>query len=696
MEEFVSLGKWWLPNNPEVVVAGKLSFSPISGAKLELIGSFYESPFEETGKVKDLPSTDKILLSEELTITEETTTLGLINPEEIIILGLLETNEKVTLYKCFGSIKTFQLIERSNFLFDVTYIFRKIHFKTEQAIKFNSLSVQYPNFEEWIGKSGVQAIWSPEENKIWISYQPPSCIPLAKFEEIDLSITFSQIYINPSFERYFGLTYYKRNIEQKTFLNLNNPQKKSLDKCVEIIIHFCDFLTFAMSKPSSISAVTGNVDVSYEKPILNGDGSYFFEEETREIQVNILFAVGNFGNNSETKAFLHEMLFIYNDIEGRLGEIFEQWLNKKEVYESVFELFMTTMYTSNLYLHYGFLNMIQALEVYHGNKYQGKYQEEEIYKNGIYNKLLKVVENFSMQSDQNKSGISEDFKKALKGKLNFLNEHSLQTRLGEILKDVTCLLPDNFIGGENERSSFISKASNTRHALAHHDKKQKKKAAKGQELFQLFHTLKVILQCCLLRELSFTDESIKELVERNRNYSKEWRPQKISIQLSDKLSIKGYIINGEFRPTTTETSVLLGYKEKWLNKLLNSKGSPNLKNLQSKGFTGDIKHPVIEEDGEIGAASQIKTISLRDFLKLIFFERAVGNKQALTIISILTKMEQQTLEEKRNFFGLTYDEFIGALAENQTELEELRLSGDDLYDTEEVDEDKEAKEDLNS
>src|SRR5919199_2823064 len=617
--------------------------------------------------------------------------------EEFVSLGewWLPNNPKVTLYKCFGSIKTFQLIERANFLFDVTYIFRKIHFKTEQSIKFNSISVQYPNFEEWIGKSGLQTIWSREENRIWISYQPPSCIPLSKFEEIDLSITFSQIYINPSFERYFGIAYYKKNIQQKTFLNLNNPQKKSLDKCVDIIIHFCNFLTFAMSQPSSISAVMGNVNVTYEKPILNGDGSYSLEEETMEIQVNILFAVRNFGKNSETKAFLHEMLFIYNEIEGSLGEIFKQWLNKKEVYESVFELFMTTMYASNLYLHYGFLNMIQALEVYHGNKYQGKYQEEKIYKNGIYKDILEVIENFPPQSDQNKSGISEDFKNALKGKLNFLNEHSLQTRLGEILKDVTCLLPDNFIGGENERSSFISKASNTRHALAHHDKKQKKKAAKGQELFQLFHTLKVILQCCLLRELSFTDESIKNLIERNRNYSKEWRPQKITIQLSDNLSIDGYIINGKFRPITTEASVLLGYKKKWLNKLLDSKGSQNLKDLQSKGFTGDIQHPVIEENGEIRAASQIKTISLRDFLKLIFFEKVVGNKQALTIVSILTKVEQQTLEEKRKIFGLTYDEFIGALAENQTELEELRLSGDDLYGTEEVDEDEEAKENLN-
>jgi len=47
MEEIVSLGKWWLPNSPEIVVPGKLSFSSNSEANLELIGSFYGSPFQE-------------------------------------------------------------------------------------------------------------------------------------------------------------------------------------------------------------------------------------------------------------------------------------------------------------------------------------------------------------------------------------------------------------------------------------------------------------------------------------------------------------------------------------------------------------------------------------------------------------------------------------------------------------------------
>ena len=171
-------------------------------------------------------------------------------------------------------------------------------------------------------------------------------------------------------------------------------------------------------------------------------------------------------------------------------------------------------------------------------------------------------------------------------------------------------------------------------------------------------------------------------------------PRKTTIQLSDTLSIDGYIRNGRFRPSITETSVLLGYKKNWLNRLLCSEGSHRLRALQNRGFTGDIQHLVIEEDLDIRTALHIKTISLRDFLRLIFFEMAVGNKQALTIVSILTKVGQQTLEEKRNFFCLTYDEFIEALAENRAELEELRLPGDDLYYSEEVNEDEETDENL--
>jgi len=192
MEEFVSLGKWWLPNSPEVLVPGKLSFSPSNGAKLELMGSFYDLQFQEISKAKDLLPAGEILPFENAKITEESIALDFIKPEETIILGLLENNEEVTLYQCSGSITS-----RPDLFFQATYVFRKIHFQTEQEIKFKSVSVRYSHLEEWIGKSGVQAILAGEENKIWISYQPPASIPIAEVEGLDISVTFSQIYVNP-------------------------------------------------------------------------------------------------------------------------------------------------------------------------------------------------------------------------------------------------------------------------------------------------------------------------------------------------------------------------------------------------------------------------------------------------------------------------------------------------------------------
>lgn len=496
---------------------------PSNGAKLELLGSFYDSQFQEIGPAKGLSPTDIQPPIEGEKITEDSIALDFIKPEETIILGLLENNEEVTLYRCFGQIKNFEFVKgRPKLFFQATYIFRKIHFQNEQEIKFKSISVRYSHLEEWIGKSGVQAIWAGNENKIWISYQPPESIPLAEIEGLKISITFSQIYVNP-FDIYFGATYYKGNVEQKTFLTLQNPHTKSIDKCVELIINFRDFLSFAMSRPASVTSITGNLDVTYEKPILKDDKTYTTEEETRESQVNIVFALRNSEQHSKVKTSLHEMLFIYNDIQDRLGIVFKEWMHKKEIYESVFDLFMITTYTPSLYLHYGFLNMIQALEVYYGNKYEGKYQLNGVYKEGIYKKILEAIDQFQSNSIDSRFGISDDFRAALKGKLNFLNQHTLQTRLGEILEDITGLLPENFIGEAEDRKRFISKASNTRHALAHHNRKHKKKAAKDQELLQLFHTLTVILQVCLLRELGFADASIKDLINRNRNYQREWR-----------------------------------------------------------------------------------------------------------------------------------------------------------------------------
>ncbi|CCI31190.1 hypothetical protein MiYa_02160 [Microcystis aeruginosa NIES-2519] len=517
LEEFVSLGKWWLPNKPEVVVPGKLSFSPESGATLELIGSFYSSHLKEIGQVK-ISS-----IEGESNLTSGVR-LDFIKPEEIIILGLLDNNEKITLYRCSGQVKSFEFTKLTASLsFNVRYVFRKIHFEYEQDIKFKSISVQYSHLEKWVGKSGMQ--FSVEENEIWMSYQPPSSIHLAKLGSLDLYITFSPVCVYP-----FYPDAYNASIEQKTYLTIQNPCNKPIDDCVNLLIKFSDLLSFAMTKATSVIKVTGKADVIHEKPVQQANGDFTLEKEARETQVIIIFGLWNPTKSSEINLSPDKMLFLFSDVvsdvENNLGSFFEAWINKREEYEPVFDLLMATMYSSSLYLGYKFLNIIQALEAYHTSKYEGSYQDKKIYKKGLYKKFIEVLNDFPSESDNQENGISDEFRNALKGKLKNQTSFTLETRLKEILNKVSSLLPNepDFIGNEKDRELFSRRASETRNALTHHNKEKRQQAARGGELFQLFHTLTVILQICLLRELNLPDESIKILVERNRAYQKEWRP----------------------------------------------------------------------------------------------------------------------------------------------------------------------------
>jgi hypothetical protein len=326
---------------------------------------------------------------------------------------------------------------------------------------------------------------------------------------------------------YFGAIYYKANIEQKAYFTISNHHNKSLNECIDLCITFKDFLSFAMSKPTSIISVEGKLDVTVPRYINQNDGTYTMNEEVQEQTVIILFGLGGNQNNSEAKLSVHEMLFTFNDIGDRLGEIFNTWINKQEQYTSVFQLIMTTTYTPNLHINYDFINIIQALESYHSAsdrfKDKGKYQQSKIYKDGICNKLLEVIEEFPEKTVDEAYGISDDFRAALKGKIKGLNQVTLQTRLNQLIEDISDLLPSNFIGDVQDRELFASRASKARNAWTHHDEKEKEKAAKDKELIKIFHTLTTILKVCVLRELNFTDDSIKKVISRNRNYQREWR-----------------------------------------------------------------------------------------------------------------------------------------------------------------------------
>ncbi|MEG4807935.1 hypothetical protein QUA82_09920 [Microcoleus sp. F8-D3] len=175
--------------------------------------------------------------------------------------------------------------------------------------------------------------------------------------------------------------------------------------------------------------------------------------------------------------------------------------------------------------------------------------------------------------------------------------------------------------------------------------------------------------------------------------SKSIKATRATVQLSDTLSIDGYMMpDGESRAGIVGTSILLGYQRDWFL-VLPSRAPDKLKALEDSGFRYDPRTVFIQRQGR-GGANKVQTIGLRELTALITFEALSGNKRAIALQAAFTLggldalfrdafgMPQQSQDDRRRFFGMTYNEFLEALAENRVELEELRLPGDNLYYTE--------------
>lgn len=163
-----------------------------------------------------------------------------------------------------------------------------------------------------------------------------------------------------------------------------------------------------------------------------------------------------------------------------------------------------------------------------------------------------------------------------------------------------------------------------------------------------------------------------------------------TVRLSDTLEIDGYLMpDEEFRAGIVGTSLLLGYQRDWFL-VLPSKAPQKLKALQAEGFRYDPVSVKIQRKGR-GGATKAQTINLKELTLIIAVEAQAGNKRAIAIQSAFTLegfdsrfrdafgKPQLSSDAKRKLFGMTFEEYLEALAENRAELEALRLPADSLY-----------------
>jgi hypothetical protein len=463
MEEFKYEGFWWLPEDPSIKISGTLFFDPKTGSRLELIGTFKT--------YDDLKHINQEALSSSL----------------LIILGLSVEGKAITLYKCFETSfsLSFPGIARSAFL--VNIIFIGYHFKREEDILLDEVSINYSNLREWAGISGFTQNTEFDKNdhlkKFSISYEYPSAIS-SKLE-------MGSIYLDFHFNLKSDISY-AFNFEQMTFFKIVPTAPHNLIWFLdELMDNLRDLLSLAIGRASYPIIIIGKSKACYTK---QANGEIVLDD------ILIYHSLGSFSGSSMPVS-PHDMLFTFNDISVNFESIMNNWIIKAAVLQPVYDLYFGTLYNPSLHLNYQFLSLAQAIESYHRRIFSGKYVSDDAYKSQKDAFICAILPD-----------TEQSFKNSLCNKIKYMNEFSLSKRLKLIITKFSELMSSII----NSPDIFVRDVKNTRNYLTHYDERLETEAKKGQDLYWLVQKMRALVEICLLSELGIEDKTIKILFTRNQ------------------------------------------------------------------------------------------------------------------------------------------------------------------------------------
>ena len=217
------------------------------------------------------------------------------------------------------------------------------------------------------------------------------------------------------------------------------------------------------------------------------------------LRIELFFRLPELPEDSDTEGS-RNMLFMFADIADSWEVCIQNWFQKSELLEPVYELYFGTLHQHDMYPIHEYSSLAQALETYHRR---------------TSNRSELPKDDFKVRRKEILDAVSPEYKDWLQGKLNFANEISLAERLREILSTYT-----EIFGPFSGQEDFIKKIKDTRNYLTHYDLKSKHKAASGTELYHLSQCLKFLIEMCLFRELGLDDQS------HSRNFIKKTKKPK--------------------------------------------------------------------------------------------------------------------------------------------------------------------------
>lgn len=445
-------GTWWLAQDPDDQLSGKLSFSPEKGARLDLIGSFRQVPIASNqGFHSDF------------------------------IIGVTDNGVECTLIDTYeiGRKTTFSGVGSHAFMANQLII--GAAFTNRDQLKFSHCQVSYDHIEEWITARPFKLDLLSEKEK-FVGYQV-------------------QLVTQEVFRVYLALTDVEFSLSNRIGASDQNPMRMELTNEV--------FVKMASSVPEGLDVLQHRIsDLGRLIGLLMGDITWprkvhmtplaSNNEVTEEAPrtVSLFYRLVLASNNR--RPHHHEMPVAFERFVPKLPAIVDHWLSHDPRFQPVKDLFFYTLYSGENSSINTILNLAHALEAYHRYKIGGQYVDNDTYES-FREEIIAGLPN----------ALPSDLRDALKGRIKYGNQYSFRKRLGSLLGSLEPQLRRLVTTMEKP---FVKAVVATRNYYVHFDEEDEALAVKGSDILYLIQRLELLLRVFFMRELGFSDSEIHGMI----------------------------------------------------------------------------------------------------------------------------------------------------------------------------------------
>lgn len=366
-----------------------------------------------------------------------------------IIYGESEDSKAITLIGCSGYGKINFSCSFPMSKYTVNYIISGTYLSKWDSLDFNKITVELPKLTHWVNYFGLRFSIPFSSDNKMRGYDLSYRIDSQKVIEADID---GKTSISLRHSADIPDTHQEEiTINQNYYLTIHSNDNLDWFSLLKYAKRFRSFLSIA-----TLSEIDFN-DLTVFSP------DHFQELENGEKifdPINIYFKQSKVQEEPASKGAFREFLFTYDKIEDEFPEIIKRWYAFDKEMMPILNHLTDSVKIKNHFSSVDFLVIVQALEGYHRRFFDKK--------KGVARKLESRIQ-------------------------NLLNEFRSVKKIERVSAIVVA-----------DSRNYYS------HLFVEYDEQQ---VRFGEKLYHLTNRLKILLLCCILKEIGFDGKKVKELID---------------------------------------------------------------------------------------------------------------------------------------------------------------------------------------